>query len=102
MRPDGRTNGHALAHNGHSNKNSREHSKQEEETVRLIIQSLSDMGYEGAVEALSKESGVKVESVQVEDFKSAVLEGDWTSAEASLRQLELSNPRDEAVSKYRP
>ncbi|KAI9731947.1 MAG: hypothetical protein M1834_004398 [Cirrosporium novae-zelandiae] len=55
-----------------------------EEITRLIIQSLGDLGYSNAAEALTRESGYELESPSVACFRSSVLEGDWTEAESLL------------------
>lgn len=62
-----------------------------------MIQALADMGYTNAMQALSQESAVKVESALVEDFRTAILEGQWPLAEQKLHQLELSDPSTEPV-----
>ena len=96
MKSDGQTNGHAP--NGSSSERSNgSHSKPDEEIVRLMIQTLGNMGYDAALKALSEESGVKVESALVEDFRTAVLSGEWTTSERKLKQLELADPASEPV-----
>lgn len=97
MRPEVHTNGNGVASNGLSQKPTRTRNRQEEETVRLIIQALGDMGYSSAVQTLSQESGVNVESALVEEFRNAVLHGDWETAERTVSKLELSRPEDEPV-----
>ncbi|KAH8909098.1 WD domain-containing protein [Coniochaeta sp. PMI_546] len=54
------------------------------EMTRLLIQALSDMGYQEAAESVSKDSGIELESPTVAAFRSAVLDGSWTRAEALL------------------
>ncbi|KAF2815690.1 WD40 repeat-like protein [Mytilinidion resinicola] len=54
------------------------------ELTRILIQSLTDLGYHGAAGALSQESGFEVEGPTVAAFRSAVLQGDWAEAEALL------------------
>ncbi len=49
--------------------------------TRLIIQALDDLGYHGAANTLSRESGYEVESPAVALFRHAVLQGDWKEAE---------------------
>ncbi|KAL8852021.1 MAG: hypothetical protein Q9221_003126 [Calogaya cf. arnoldii] len=63
-----------------------------EEVTRLIIQGLDDLGYHGAANTLSRESGYEVESPAVALFRHAVLQGDWSEAEALLFG---SEPADE-------
>ncbi|KAI4177600.1 MAG: hypothetical protein LQ346_007636, partial [Caloplaca aetnensis] len=55
-----------------------------EEVTRLLIQGLDDLGYHGAAEKLSQESGYEVESSAVGHFRDAVLQGDWQRAEELL------------------
>ncbi|KAL8735020.1 MAG: hypothetical protein Q9166_001145 [cf. Caloplaca sp. 2 TL-2023] len=55
-----------------------------EEVTRLIIQGLDDLGYHGAANKLSQESGYEVESPAVAHFRLAVLQGEWSEAEALL------------------
>ncbi|KAL8711690.1 MAG: hypothetical protein Q9220_003861 [cf. Caloplaca sp. 1 TL-2023] len=62
-----------------------------EEVTRLIIQGLDDLGYHGAANKLSQESGFEVESPAVAHFRLAVLQGEWTEAELLLFGPE---PRD--------
>ncbi|KAL5355646.1 WD40-repeat-containing domain protein [Aspergillus floccosus] len=55
-----------------------------EEVTRILIQSLFELGYNGAATLLSKESGYQLESPAVATFRSAVLEGRWAEAERIL------------------
>lgn len=55
-----------------------------EEVTRILIQSLTDLGYNGAAAALSQESGYKLESPAVAAFRNAVLQGEWAEAEDLL------------------
>lgn len=57
-----------------------------EEVTRILIQSLFELGYDGAATLLSKESGYQLESPAVATFRNAVLEGRWTEAEHILVQ----------------
>lgn len=52
--------------------------------TRLLIQSLHDLGYNGAAALLSKESGYQLETEAVAMFRSAVLDGRWSDAELIL------------------
>lgn len=52
--------------------------------TRLLIQALDDLGYHGAADKLSQESGYEVESSAVAQFREAVLQGDWQQAETLL------------------
>ncbi len=55
-----------------------------EEVTRLLIQGLTDLGYQGAADRLSQESGYEVESPSVAAFRHAVLQGEWFEAESLL------------------
>lgn len=55
-----------------------------EEVTRLLIQGLYDLGYQGAADRLSQESGYEVESPSVAAFRHAVLQGEWLEAESLL------------------
>jgi len=55
-----------------------------EEITRIIIQSLTDLGYQHAADTLVKESGYTLEGPTVAAFRSAVLNGDWAEAEELL------------------
>ncbi|KAF2646639.1 WD repeat-containing protein 26 [Massarina eburnea CBS 473.64] len=55
-----------------------------EEVTRIMIQSLTDLGYHDAAGALVKESGFTLEGPTVAAFRSAVLNGDWAEAEELL------------------
>jgi len=55
-----------------------------EEVTRILIQSLTDLGYHGAAGKLCKESGFQLEGPTVASFRSSVLNGDWVEAEELL------------------
>ncbi|GJN85976.1 hypothetical protein PLIIFM63780_009552 [Purpureocillium lilacinum] len=55
-----------------------------EEVTRILIQALSDMGYQAAAESVSRDSGYDLESSTVAAFRSAVLGGYWAEAEKLL------------------
>jgi hypothetical protein len=55
-----------------------------EEVTRILIQALTDLGYNGAAASLSQESGYDLESPAVAAFRNAVLQGEWTEAEELL------------------
>ncbi|KAG6004658.1 hypothetical protein E4U21_000882 [Claviceps maximensis] len=61
-----------------------------EEVTRILIQALSDMGYQAAAESVSQASGFKLESPAVAAFRSAVLAGSWTEAEDLLTGATIS------------
>lgn len=62
-----------------------------EEVARVLIQSLTDLGYHTSATALSQESGFELEGPTVAAFRSSVLDGDWQNAEALLFGGSLSD-----------
>ena len=54
------------------------------ELVRILIQTLLDMGYSTAASSLAKESGYEMEGPSVTALRSAILQGNWAAAEALL------------------
>ncbi|KAG6909629.1 hypothetical protein DXG01_016411 [Tephrocybe rancida] len=61
-----------------------------EEYVRLVIQSLRDVGYIESAATLEAESGYVMEEPEVADFRQFILDGSWAKAEASLMRLGVS------------
>ncbi|KAK3068809.1 hypothetical protein LTR53_013335, partial [Teratosphaeriaceae sp. CCFEE 6253] len=55
-----------------------------EEVTRILLQSLSDLGYAGAARQLSQESGYELEIASVAALRVAVQRGEWGEAEALL------------------
>lgn len=55
-----------------------------EEVTRILLQSLSDLGYNQAARQLSAESGYELEIPSVAAFRSALQHGEWEEAEALL------------------
>ncbi|OBT68889.1 hypothetical protein VE03_02157 [Pseudogymnoascus sp. 23342-1-I1] len=55
-----------------------------EEVSRLLIQALSDLGYNASADKLVQESGYDLESPTVAAFRNAVLRGEWADAEELL------------------
>ncbi|KAF5246435.1 hypothetical protein FAUST_1315 [Fusarium austroamericanum] len=92
----GVANGHKSAMNGSTNRDnnstitkshgmpSEYFGHNREEVTRLLIQALSDMGYQTAADNVSRESGYELESPTVAGFRSAVLSGSWSKAEELL------------------
>ncbi|RDA86577.1 hypothetical protein CP532_6000 [Ophiocordyceps camponoti-leonardi (nom. inval.)] len=64
-----------------------------EELTRILIQALSDMGYQAAAESVSHDSGFDLESPTVAAFRSAVLGGSWVEAEKLLSSAGMSDGR---------
>eukprot|EP01113_Clastostelium_recurvatum_P038492 TRINITY_DN5772_c0_g1_i1.p1 TRINITY_DN5772_c0_g1~~TRINITY_DN5772_c0_g1_i1.p1 ORF type:complete len:776 (-),score=189.68 TRINITY_DN5772_c0_g1_i1:1205-3241(-) len=59
------------------------------ELVRLIVQSLRSLGYDGAASAVETESGIQFQSEHVNQFSQHVLCGQWPDALALLPTLQL-------------
>ncbi|KAF7778551.1 hypothetical protein Agabi119p4_2896 [Agaricus bisporus var. burnettii] len=62
-----------------------------EEFIRLVVQSLRDVGYSESAATLEAESGYAMESVEVSQFRRYILDGLWPKAEASLSRLFKGN-----------
>ena len=71
-----------------------------EEVTRILIQGLSDLGYESSAQSLSRESGYDLETPFASAFRLAVVEGDWVEAESLVVNAEggyrdvLTEPRN--------
>lgn len=55
-----------------------------EEVTRILIQALTDMGYQSAAQSVTQESGFELEGPTVAAFRNAVLQGNWNEAEQLL------------------
>lgn len=64
------------------------------ETTRLMIQALHELGFSSSAAALEQESQCSIESREVSEFRSAILDGHWTAAERILGALELKPGSD--------
>lgn len=62
-----------------------------EEFIRLVMQSLRDIGYTVSANVLEAESGYRLESSSVAAFREAVLAGHWNEAESALDSLEITD-----------
>ncbi|XP_005177242.1 WD repeat-containing protein 26 homolog [Musca domestica] len=105
------TNGHDSKHNGFTardNNNTTEPSntrddqnnqneanntiswlgKSNQEIIRLIGQYLQDLGLEKSVNTLMSESGCYLEHPSATKFREHVLSGEWSKADADLKELE--------------
>ncbi|KAH9981139.1 WD40 repeat-like protein [Lactifluus volemus] len=58
-----------------------------EEYIRLVIQSLRDIGYIESAATLEEESGYVMETSPVAEFRRCILEGAWSEAEHALERL---------------
>ncbi|KAI0086137.1 WD40 repeat-like protein [Irpex rosettiformis] len=61
-----------------------------EEFIRLVIQSLRDVGYIESAATLEAESGYTMETSDVSRFRECILNGDWTAAGEVLSRLGFS------------
>ncbi|CAL1705275.1 unnamed protein product [Somion occarium] len=71
-----------------------------EEFVRLVIQSLRDVGYIESAATLEAESGYTMESPEVSDFRQCILDGAWAQAEAALEHLGVAELEDLQEAKF--
>lgn len=91
------TNGYSHATNGSSvlytnnstpvtarSKSSPYYGHDREEVARLLIQGLNDLGYQESADKLVQESGYELESPTSAAFRHAILQGEWSEAEALL------------------
>lgn len=62
-----------------------------EEYVRLVIQSLRDVGYAQSADTLEAESGFSMEASDVTRFRQCILDGVWDKAEAALTRLGVTD-----------
>ncbi|OAX42006.1 WD40 repeat-like protein [Rhizopogon vinicolor AM-OR11-026] len=62
-----------------------------EEFVRLVIQSLKDVGYIESAATLEAESGYSLEAPEVTQFRQHILHGAWAHAEPLLIQLGVTD-----------
>ncbi|KAJ7744979.1 WD40-repeat-containing domain protein [Mycena maculata] len=58
-----------------------------QEFVRLVVQSLRDVGYIESAATLEAESGYAMETQEVADFRRFILEARWSKAENALQRL---------------
>ncbi|KAJ3488308.1 hypothetical protein NLG97_g6222 [Lecanicillium saksenae] len=66
-----------------------------EEVTRILIQALTDMGYQTAAENVSDESGFNLESPTVAAFRSSVLQGAWEETEKLLNGATTADEQGE-------
>lgn len=68
-----------------------------DELVRLMLQSLTDLGYSEAASALENESGISLESENVIAFRSSIMEGQWQLAESLLHKIPFLSSSPQTV-----
>ncbi|KZS88363.1 WD40 repeat-like protein [Sistotremastrum niveocremeum HHB9708] len=71
-----------------------------EEFIRLVIQSLRDVGYIESAATLEAESGYTMETPQVAEFRQRILDGEWTRAETALETLGVTDPDELNATKF--
>jgi hypothetical protein len=70
----------------------------EEELVRILIQSLKDMGYHRSAKTLEEESRFLLEDKTVENFREGVIHGDWDRVRVYLNlRISSSSCRSEYI-----
>ncbi|EGC37333.1 hypothetical protein DICPUDRAFT_46602 [Dictyostelium purpureum] len=84
------SNSKSLTNNKHNHK---EPYFNRTELVRLLIQSLDSLGYDKSSKILEQESGISLQSKEINQFSESVIEGDWKKVEELLPFLKL-NDRD--------
>jgi len=83
---NGLANGHSSAHaNGALSRHYQQyHGHNRQEVVRLLMQTMQDLGLSTAAKALEDESGVELESPSVAALRASVENGEWEEAEQLL------------------
>jgi WD40 repeat protein len=68
--------------------------------VRLLIDSLQQLGYRKASKVLEEESGIALEKPIVTKFKEAVMNGDWDLVESIIPELKIEFEDDVKMIKF--
>lgn len=71
------------------------------ELTRLLIQALSDLGYQNSSRALKDESGLDLDSPVIHEFTTYIKNGDLQRAETTLQQLDLLDDSEAVKEKIR-
>jgi len=71
-----------------------------EEFIRLVIQSLRDVGYTESADVLEAESGYRLESTAVSTFREAIFQGHWDQAEKVMDRLGAADEEDRKAAKF--
>ncbi|KAF8319378.1 WD40 repeat-like protein [Clavulina sp. PMI_390] len=71
-----------------------------EEYVRLVLQSLRDIGYTQTATVLEAESGYAFESDLIASFRESILEGRWDAVESVLRDVGVKNDDEMRVCQF--
>mmetsp|Transcript_1328 Transcript_1328/g.1987 ORF Transcript_1328/g.1987 Transcript_1328/m.1987 type:complete len:573 (-) Transcript_1328:59-1777(-) len=72
---------------------------QKEDLVRIMIHTLQTLNYNEAAKALEKESELTLYSVDIEQFRSFVLNGQWEEVHHHLHVLKLTEENDQKMVK---
>ncbi|OZJ06122.1 hypothetical protein BZG36_01055 [Bifiguratus adelaidae] len=67
------------------------------ELVRIILQTLREMGYSQSASILEEESGYLEETPSVVQFREAVLDGDWDKVETLVEKFQQEGDEDDQV-----
>lgn len=90
LKAAGSQNGSSWEANRPRQQLERYHGHNREQFTRLIIQAITEMGYNDAAEKLSQDSGYRLENPMVAAFRAAVLDGDWGKAEELLNNAHFA------------
>jgi WD repeat-containing protein 26 len=71
-----------------------------EEYIRLILQSLFELGYNDSAKLLEKESGFQFETKGIGELRESILEGKWDDAERIAKEIKLILPVEERNALY--
>ncbi|EAU88784.2 WD repeat-containing protein [Coprinopsis cinerea okayama7 len=71
-----------------------------EEFVRLVVQTLRDVGYIESAATLEAESGYELEAPKVTQFRQYILDGMWLKAEEALDHLNVVDEDDLLDAKF--
>ncbi|KAJ1569637.1 hypothetical protein HK096_002455, partial [Nowakowskiella sp. JEL0078] len=61
-----------------------------QEMVRLMVQSLTGLGYRGSAEKLQEESGITLETSAITQLRDGVISGNWADVEISVNEIGIS------------
>ena len=71
--------------------------RRREEVTRLIVQALHDLGYDEASSLVERQSRISCTTERVEQFRAALLHGQWDEVETLLPALPGIPPEDLTV-----
>lgn len=70
------------------------------ELVRLLIQSMQDLGYSASAASLERESGITALSPAMHLLRTSVLSGAWSSAESALSSTTFASAADARAARF--